>query len=86
MRLLLGKRFLGGKLICQFPSKFSLSGLLLSARTEKSGDFCLQPVDSGRFCGTLTPLTRNLEKALVGTQIRLARFLLKPIGSINVLK
>ena len=83
MRLLLKNRFLRCKVICLKASYFGASGLFPRPWTEKSGVFLPLAVDSVGFCGTLSPLSWIQRKAPAGIHFRLARFLLKPLGSIT---
>jgi len=86
MRLLLENQLRGSKSIYQFTTFSRLSEVLLPVITEKRGVFSPRGVDSTHFCGTLRPLTHFSGKALVSISSDLARFLLKPLRSINVLK
>jgi hypothetical protein len=86
MRLLLKNHHPRSKRIPEKALEFGVSGVLLMRKEEKSRLFCDGTVDSGRFCGTLETAEPETGKALASTHFALARFLLKPIGSINVLE
>jgi hypothetical protein len=86
MRLLLKNHHSRSKRIPEKSVEFAASGLFLSRKQEKSRLFWGGTVDSGRFCGTLETAEPETGKALASIHFALARFLLKPIGSINVLE
>jgi hypothetical protein len=86
MRLLLKNHLPRSKRIPEKLAEFGASGLFPRLKEEKRRLFRAGGVDSGRFCGTLKAAMPETGKALASTHFALARFLLKPIGSNNVLK
>jgi hypothetical protein len=86
MRLLLKNHQPRSKPIPENSVEFAASGLFPTRKQEKSRLFCARTVDSARFCGTLNPAEPETGKALASIQFALARFLLKPIGSTNVIE
>jgi hypothetical protein len=82
MRLLLENHQFRSKCFCEIAPIFTASGVLLSIMTEKLPAFLRLAVDSVHFYGILSLRSQKTVKALVSNRFRLARFLLKPLGSL----